>query len=45
VAKTNSYKYVTAMCMVYFLNSASLEIIDHKFLKPGHAHVENSCDQ
>ena len=38
----NKNCFVAAMCMKALQNSETLEIIDHKFLIPGHTHME--CD-
>ena len=34
--------HIAVMCMVALQESPSLELIDHKFLLPGHTHME--CD-
>lgn len=38
----NKNSYVAVMCLVALQNNKNLRTIDHKFLIPGHTHME--CD-
>lgn len=40
----NKNSHVAAMCLVALQNSTSLKMIDHKFLIPGHTHMESDSD-
>ena len=40
----NRNSYIAVMCMTALQNSPNLETIDHKFLIPGHTHMESDVD-
>ncbi|XP_055858512.1 protein croquemort-like [Episyrphus balteatus] len=41
----NKYSFVAAMVILFLLDSEEIDRIDHKFLEPGHTHMEYDSDR